>query len=130
MESFRESYDRSFPYLLTGPGLILLAFTVVFPLLFAITLAFTNYDLYNSPPRHLVDWVGFDNFKNLVTVPIWKNTFLNVFSWTVIWTLVSTTCQIALGLFLAILTNVKRVKFKNTIRSILILTCAVRGLLL
>jgi len=127
MEGFRASYDKSFPYLLTGPGLFLLIFTVIFPLLFAITLAFTNYDLYNSPPRHLVDWVGFDNFKNLVTVPIWKNTFLNVFSWTVIWTLVATTCQIALGLFLAILANDKRVKFKKTIRTILILPWAVPG---
>ena len=127
MESFRESYDRSFPYLLTGPGLILLAFTVVFPLLFAITLAFTNYDLYNSPPRHLVDWVGFDNFKNLLTVPLWKDTFINVFSWTIIWTLVATTLQIALGLFLAILANDKRVKFKKIIRTILILPWAVPG---
>lgn len=127
MESFRSSYDRSFPYLLTGPGLILLVFTVVFPLLFAITLAFTNYDLYNSPPRHLVDWIGFDNFKNLLTVPLWKNTFINVFSWTIIWTLVATTFQIALGLFLAILANDKRVKFKKTVRTILILPWAVPG---
>jgi arabinogalactan oligomer/maltooligosaccharide transport system permease protein len=127
MESFRASYDRSFPYLLTGPGLILLIFTVVFPLLFAITLSFTNYDLYNSPPRHLVDWVGFDNFINLFTVPLWKNTFFNVFSWTIVWTLVATTCQIALGLFLAVLANDKRVKFKKTIRTILILPWAVPG---
>lgn len=127
MESFRASYDRSFPYLLTGPGLILLVFTVVFPLLFAITLSFTNYDLYNSPPRHLVDWVGFDNFINLFTVPLWKNTFFNVFSWTIVWTLVATTCQIVLGLFLAVLANDKRVKFKRTIRTILILPWAVPG---
>lgn len=127
MESFRSSYDRSFPYLLTGPGLILLIFTVVFPLLFAITLSFTNYDLYNSPPRHLVDWIGFDNFINLFTVPLWKNTFFSVFSWTIIWTLVATTFQIALGLFLAVLANDKRVKFKKTVRTILILPWAVPG---
>ncbi|HHU19888.1 MAG TPA: sugar ABC transporter permease [Bacilli bacterium] len=127
MEAFRSSYDKSFPYLLTGPGLILLTFTVVFPLLFAVTLAFTNYDLYNSPPRHLVDWVGFDNFINLFTVPLWKNTFFSVFSWTIVWTLVATTCQIALGLFLALLANDKRVKFKKLIRTILILPWAVPG---
>lgn len=112
---------------MTGPGFILLIFTVVFPLLFAITLAFTNYDLYNSPPRNLVQWVGFDNFVNLVTVPLWKNTFINVFSWTIIWTLVATSFQIILALFLAILANDPRVKFKKTIRTILILPWAVPG---
>lgn len=126
-EGLTESYHKAFPYFLTTPGLILLVFTVVFPLLFAITLAFTNYDLYNSPPRNLVEWVGFENFVNLATVPIWKNTFLSVFSWTIIWTLVATTLQIALGLFLAILVNDKRVKFKRLIRTILILPWAVPG---
>ncbi|WP_396019934.1 carbohydrate ABC transporter permease [Bacillus sp. SD088] len=126
-DAFKASYDKSFPYFLTGPGLILLIFTVVFPLLFAITLSFTNYDLYHSPPRKLVEWVGFTNFKNLVTVPLWKNTFISVFSWTIIWTLVATTLQIVVGLFLAVLVNDKRVKFKKIIRTILILPWAVPG---
>src|SRR5690625_1152280 len=126
-ESFRSGYDKLFPYVLTTPGLILLIFSVVFPLLFAISLAFTNYDLYNSPPRHLVDWVGFENFKSLITVPLWKNTFFSVFSWTIVWTLVATTLQIALGLFLAVLVNDKPVKFKKLIRTMLILPWAVPG---
>src|SRR5699024_9520037 len=48
-----------------------------------------------------------------------------VFSWTIVWTLVATTLQIALGLFLAVLVNDHRVKFKKTIRTILILPWAV-----
>lgn len=124
-DSLRILYDKTFPYLLTGPGLILLIFAVVFPLMFAISLAFTNYDLYNSPPRHLVEWVGFQNFRNLFTVNLWRNTFVSVFSWTIVWTVVATTFQITLGLFLAILVNDARVKFKKTIRTILILPWAV-----
>ncbi|GAE32923.1 carbohydrate ABC transporter permease [Alkalihalobacillus hemicellulosilyticus] len=126
-ESVKEGYDKSFPYLLTAPGLVLVIFTVVFPLMFAISLAFTNYDLYNSPPRNLVEWVGFQNFVNLVTVPLWRSTFISVFSWTIIWTLVATSLQIALGLFLAVLVNDARIKFKKTIRTILILPWAVPG---
>ena len=126
-ESLKIGYEKSFPYLLTAPGLLLMVFAVVFPLLFAISLAFTNYDLYNSPPRHLVEWVGFENFINLASVPLWKNTFVSVFSWTIIWTLMATTFQIALGLFLAILVNDSRVKFKKLIRTILILPWAVPG---
>lgn len=123
--SFKEFYDHAFPYIMTFPGLLLMIFVVIFPLLFSVLLAFTNYDLYNSPPRNLVDWVGFDNFKNLVTVPIWQDTFISVFSWTIVWTVVATTLQIALGFFLAVLVNDPRVKFKKLIRTILILPWAV-----
>jgi arabinogalactan oligomer/maltooligosaccharide transport system permease protein len=124
-EAMKEAYMASFPYLLSVPGFIMLIFVVIFPLMFAISLAFTNYDLYHSPPRNLVDWVGFDNFVNLVTVPIWNQSFLNVLSWTLVWTVVSTTLQIALGLFLAVLVNDKRIRFKRLIRTILILPWAI-----
>ncbi|MGN8645903.1 ABC transporter permease subunit [Gracilibacillus sp. HCP3S3_G5_1] len=126
-QAIKNGYDKAFPYIMTAPGLVLLIFTVVFPLLFAIALAFTNYDLYNSPPRNLVEWIGLNNFKDLVTVPIWQNTFISVFSWTIIWTVVATSFQIVVGLILAVLVNDKRVKFKRTIRTILILPWAVPG---
>ena len=93
----KEVYDYSFPYIITFPGLFLMIFVVIFPLLFSLLLAFTNYDLYHSPPRNLVDWVGLDNFKNLFTVPIWQETFFSVFVWTIVWTVVATTLQIALA---------------------------------
>ncbi|GAB2558007.1 carbohydrate ABC transporter permease [Gracilibacillus alcaliphilus] len=126
-ESMKIAYDKSFVYLLTIPGFILLIFSVLLPLLFAVSLAFTNYDLYNSPPKNLLDWVGFENFAKLITAPLWKDTFVSVFAWTIIWTLVATTFQIVLGLFLALLANDPRVKFKKAIRTILILPWAVPG---
>src|SRR5699024_916932 len=118
-ESIKNAYDKSFVYLLTVPGFVLLIFSVLLPLLFAVSLAFTNYDLYNSPPKNLLDWVGFENFSKLLSVPLWKDTFVSVFSWTIIWTVVATSFQIALGLFLALLANDERVKFKKLIRTIL-----------
>ncbi|WP_440894747.1 ABC transporter permease subunit [Amphibacillus sp. Q70] len=126
-DSIRDGYDKSFAYFLTAPGLILLVFTVILPLLFALSLAFTDYDLYNSPPRNLLHWVGFENFSDLVNVPLWRNTFLSVFSWTIVWTLVATTFQICLGLFLALLANDSRVRFKKFFRTVLILPWAVPG---
>ncbi|MCE7794925.1 ABC transporter permease subunit [Salipaludibacillus sp. CUR1] len=124
-EGFKNAWDTGFPYLLVGPGLFLLMFVVVFPLLFMVFLAFTNYNLYNAPPRHLLEWVGFQNFINLFTINEWRNTFINVLSWTLIWTFVATTLQIALAMFLAILVNDPRVKFKKLIRTVFILPWAV-----
>ncbi|MCJ1779097.1 sugar ABC transporter permease [Mammaliicoccus sciuri] len=119
------TWDKTFPYLLISPGIFLLIFVVVFPLLFMCFLAFTNYNLYNAPPRHLLEWVGFDNFKSLVTIPIWKTTFFNVLTWTIVWTLVATTLQIALALLLAIIVNHPLIRFKKLIRTVLILPWAV-----
>ncbi|NGP43810.1 sugar ABC transporter permease [Bacillaceae bacterium SIJ1] len=124
-DAVRHAWDYAFPYVLTGPGLTLLVFVVIFPLLFMAFLAFTNYTLMNSPPKNLLDWVGFDNFKALLTIPIWRNTFFSVLSWTLIWTFVATTLQIALALYLAVVVNDPRVKMKKLIRTVLILPWAV-----
>lgn len=125
IEGFRNAWDTSFPYLLVGPGLILLIFVVIFPLLFMGFLAFTNYNLYNAPPRHLLEWVGFDNFIRLFTIQEWRTTFASVLSWTLVWTFVATTLQIILAMFLAVLTNDRRLKFKRLIRTVFILPWAV-----
>ncbi|WP_042429121.1 carbohydrate ABC transporter permease [Geomicrobium sp. JCM 19039] len=124
-ESFRSTYDKSFPYLLLSIPMVLMSFIVILPLIFMVLLAFTDYHLYNAPPANLLNWVGFDNFIALFTVDIWQNTFFSVLSWTVVWTLVATTLQVSLGLFLAVLVNDKRVKYKRLIRTVLILPWAV-----
>ncbi len=124
-QGMRNFYDNGFPYFMILPGLLMLLFIVVVPLLFMLALAFTDYNQYNAPPRNLLNWVGIQNFVDLTKIDIWKNTFLSVFSWTIVWTVVATTLQIVLGLFLALLVNDPRIKFKRAIRTFLILPWAV-----
>lgn len=127
--SIREQYkilmNQGYPYFISGPSLLLLVFSVIFPILFSFALAFTNYDLYHSPPANLFSWVGFETFAKIFTVDIWRSTFFDVLGWTVVWTLLATTLQITIGIFLAVLVNQKEIKFKKTIRTILILPWAV-----
>ncbi|ANB61803.1 carbohydrate ABC transporter permease [Anoxybacteroides amylolyticum] len=129
ISSLREQYhtliDNGFPYLMISPGFILLVFVVVFPIIFVVLLAFTNYDLYHSPPAKLVDWVGLQNFIDLVKLDLWRKTFVNVLAWTIVWTFGATTLQIAIGIFLAIVVNQKDLKGKAIIRTIFILPWAV-----
>ncbi|KIL45658.1 carbohydrate ABC transporter permease [Jeotgalibacillus soli] len=130
-EAVKNIWDVGFPYFFVTPGLIMLAFIVVLPLLFTVGLAFTDYSQSNQPPRNLLNWVGFENFGRLFFETggagnnIWQDTFISVFTWTIVWTLVATTLQIALGLFLALIVNDPRIKFKRLIRTILILPWAV-----
>ncbi|MFD3449328.1 carbohydrate ABC transporter permease [Microbacteriaceae bacterium 4G12] len=124
-EQYHQLLDQGFPYLMVSPGFLLLIFVVVLPIIFVMLIGFTNYDLYHSPPAKLVEWVAFQNFVDIFTLPMWRDTFLSVFSWTVIWTFVATTLQVALGIFLAILVNQPSIKGKAVIRTIFILPWAV-----
>ncbi|MGZ7442405.1 ABC transporter permease subunit [Paenibacillus sp. TH7-28] len=126
-EGFKNAWDKGFPYALVAPGFFMIIFVLILPLLFMVALAFTNYNIYNSPPKFLLNWVGLENFFNVFSVPVWRITFFSVLSWTIVWTLVATTLQIGLGLFLAVIVNDKRIKFKKFIRTILILPWAVPG---
>ncbi|MER2040616.1 sugar ABC transporter permease [Desemzia incerta] len=131
LHSLKEQYHnliaQGYPYLISGPSLLILIFAVIFPILFSFSLAFTNYDLYHSPPANLFDWVGFETFSKIFTVEIWRSTFFDVLSWTIIWTLVATTLQVGIGIFLAVLVNQKDLKFKRLIRTVLVLPWAVPG---
>jgi arabinogalactan oligomer / maltooligosaccharide transport system permease protein len=124
-EQYRNLIDNGFPYLIMSPGFLLLVFVVVFPILFVLLLAFTNYDMYHSPPAKLVDWVLFKNFVDIFKVDMWRQTFFSVLSWTLVWTFVATTFQVALGIFLAIIVNQKDLKGKAIIRTVFILPWAV-----
>lgn len=129
--SLRESYlnlvEQGYPYVISGPAILLLIFAVIFPIMFSFALAFTNYDLYHSPPAHLFDWVRFKTFANIFTVDIWRSTFFDVLGWTVVWTLLASTLQITIGVFLAILVNQKDLKLKRFIRTMFVLPWAVPG---
>ncbi len=131
LNSVRKQYQMllsdGFPYLMITPGFILLVFVVIFPILFGFAIAFTNYNLYHTPPAKLVDWVGLKNFVNIFTLSIWRSTFFDVLQWTVVWTLLATTLQCTVGVLLAILVNQKDLRFKPLIRTIFILPWAVPG---
>lgn len=124
-EQYQNLIDNGFPYLIMSPGFLLLVFVVIFPIIFVISLSFTNYDLYHSPPAKLVDWVGIQNFIDVFRIQSWRETFFTVLSWTLVWTFVATTFQVALGIFLAIIVNQKDVKGKAIIRTVFILPWAV-----
>lgn len=129
--SIKEQYQvllaEGYPYIITSPAFLLLIFSVIFPILFCFALAFTNYDLYHSAPANLVDWVGLETFKKIFTVDIWRATFFDVLGWTLIWTLIASTLQVAIGIFLAVVVHQKELRFKKFFRTILVLPWAVPG---
>ena len=121
----RQLWESMFHYIILLPSGILLMFLSIMPIIFSALTAFTNYTKTNMPPTHLVDWVGLDNFKNLINIPIWTKTFFGVFGWTLIWAVIATVTCFFFGLIQAVILNSKRIKFKKLWRGIYILPWAI-----
>ena len=92
--------------LLTLPVGGVLIFTIL-PLIFMISMAFTNYSKVDS---HLVlfDWVGLENFKQLFdSGSSIGHSFWSVLGWTIIWAIFATGLNYILGILVALLINRK-----------------------
>ena len=122
--------DQYHKTLLSIPLLGLFVFTI-FPIIFMILIAFTNYDTNHMPPYMLFEWVGFDNFKTLFSGNIASSgarfayTFREVLIWTIMWAFFATFSNYFLGMIVAIMINKKGIKFKKLWRTILVITIAV-----
>ncbi|MGO0715017.1 maltodextrin ABC transporter permease MdxF [Bacillus subtilis] len=117
--------DKGFPYLFTLPAYIMMVFVIIFPVLVTLFVALTNYDFYHIPPNRLIDWVGFKNFLNIFFLGSYRETFVNVLGWTVIWTICATTLQIILGIVTALFVNQDFIKGKRIYRMIFLFPWAV-----
>ncbi|MDY7215948.1 maltodextrin ABC transporter permease MdxF [Bacillus subtilis] len=117
--------DKGFPYLFTFPAYIMMVFVIIFPVLVTLFVALTNYDFYHVPPNRLIDWVGFKNFLNIFFLGSYRETFVNVLGWTVIWTICATTLQIILGIVTALFVNQDFIKGKRIFRMIFLFPWAV-----
>ena len=111
--------------LLSLPMVGLFMFTVV-PLVTMILIAFTNYDAGHEVPQNLFQWVGFDNFRDLlVGESKLGQTFWRVLGWTLLWAVLATFTSYVFGMLLAILINRKGIKLKKLYRTLFVATIAV-----
>ena len=125
---FKDLVDSKYHTLLLAVPLVgLVAFTII-PIVFMVTIGFTNY---NGVERvTLFDWVGFDNYNllfsglssgggDVVTI------FFKILAWTLLWALIATFTNYFLGMVIALLINRKGIKLKKLWRTVLIFTIAV-----
>ncbi len=132
INSFKN--DKFHLTILAFPSLTLVVFTVL-PLIFMILVAFTNYHRSTMPPKNLFTWVGFDNFKVMLTgegmgamaqdARAYMHTFWYILEWTLIWAVIATFSNLFLGMFVAILINKKGIRLKKLWRTCLVTVIAV-----
>jgi arabinogalactan oligomer/maltooligosaccharide transport system permease protein len=127
-QTLQHMRHRHFPYLILFIPAVCVVLLNVMPLMFSILIAFTNYAAPVLPPANLLDWVGFNIFKNLVTLKTWSRTFYGVLTWTIIWAILATATTYVAGTLVAVLIGQKDVKLKKFWRTILIIPFAIPNL--
>ncbi|MBQ7223354.1 MAG: sugar ABC transporter permease [Erysipelotrichaceae bacterium] len=128
-EDLQSMMDDEFhKTLLALPVFGIFTFTV-FPIIFMILVAFTNYDAAHDGYSNLFTWVGLSNFNSLFSINTGTDNlsfaFGEILSWTLMWAVLATFTNYFLGMLVAIMINKKGIKFKKMWRGILVLTSAV-----
>lgn len=117
-------HDKAYIVMLVIPIIGAVSFTIL-PLLFMISLAFTDYNIAKQIGINNFQWTGFNSFRLLFDGGSNFKAFTNVFSWTMIWSFFATvTCYFG-GFFLALLLAKKMLKLKKLWRSLFVITIAV-----
>lgn len=130
LPTFKEDVNSLFngnihKLLLFLPITCVLAFTIM-PLLFMMSMAFTNYDRNHQVPANLFDWVGFKNFTELFSSTNGLATaFWHVLGWTLVWAFFATFLNYILGMILGIVINREKTKCKGMWRFFFVLSIAV-----
>ena len=109
---------KAMPYLL--PAVISIIIFTIFPIVYTVIIAFTDYTMYSQGN---IKFVGFANFIEVLTGPF-KDVFLPVFGWNIIFAVVSTAGTFFLGLIVAMAVNNPNIKEKSVYRAILIIPWA------
>ena len=105
--------DLSIRNLFIIPTIAFLIIFNVFPLIYSLATAFTDYRASTSTPSN---WVGLDNFRELLSDPnIWRN-----FTITAKYVIISVTGQLFVGFGLAMLLN-RPIPLKGLITTLLLL---------
>lgn len=129
LNTFKEDINSLFnqnlhKFLLSLPLMGILIFTIL-PLIFMITMAFTNYSKQNDHTV-LFDWVGLANFRKVLSMnDSIGQTFWAVLGWTIIWAFFATFLNYIFGMILAIVINRKETHAKSFWRFCFVLSIAV-----
>ena len=96
-----------------SPALIAIAIFFVVPVIAALGLSFTDFDIYGVADRHNVRFIGLDNYRRLLATPLFWSALRN----TVFFVVVGAPLSIAASLGAAVLLNAQVVRARGVFRT-------------
>jgi ABC-type sugar transport system permease subunit len=107
---WRQIYRNRWSYIYIAPMIILLLVFIVYPIFASLGYTLYQWNGIGNPTAY----VGFDNFKQVTTDPIFWESFLHTF----IFTAVVVPVQLILALILALILNNPKLRFATFYRSV------------
>ena len=98
---------RIVPYLYMAPTMMWLVFFIIYPLIFALVMAFKRFKLRRGLTIWDMPWVGFDNFINAFT----DQYFLLSLKTTFMVLVFAVSIEFAIGMAVAYLLNKEKVRY-------------------
>ena len=98
---------------LVSPALVAVLVFFAIPVIAALALSFTDFDIYGVADRHAVRFIGLDNYRRLLTTPLFWSALRN----TVFFVVVGAPLSIAVSLATALLLNARLVRARGMFRT-------------
>ena len=112
---YRRIADRSTAaWLFLSPSLAAIAIFFVVPVLSALVMSFTDFDIYALGDWRVVRFVGFENYRRIFELPLFWSALKNTFYFV----LVGGPLSVAASLGTALMVNSKLARFKPLFRTV------------
>jgi arabinogalactan oligomer / maltooligosaccharide transport system permease protein len=118
--------QTAYAYAYIAPAFFFLAFATLIGVVYTVYISFTNADGLEHFDPSTWENVGFRNYREVI-FDVEFSTFVQVFQWTILFSLFSMAASFGIGLMLALLLNDKSIWERSVYRMILIVPWALPG---
>ena len=138
-EPFKRRLRKSLtPWAYVAPAGLLMAVITLFPQLFQVWMAFTDFRIKNlrfNPflphtwAKYAPHWVGLSNFYRILTnnLALENYNFWHILGFNLVWTFVNVTFHVSLGVLIALVLNSKGLWGRRIYRALFVLPWAIPG---
>ena len=112
-----ESNPNAFAYLINAPSLIIIFVTIIYPVLYSLSVSLEDWNLRKPQGRH---FIGLGNYLDLLSSP----DFLQVLGRTASYVLISLACILTIGLLFALVLS-RKTRGIGILRSVMLIPWAI-----
>ncbi|WP_376700849.1 carbohydrate ABC transporter permease [Listeria newyorkensis] len=92
--------DQKTPYLFISPALLLLIMFSLFPIVIAFVISFTDINLVGLADWSKINFIGFENYKNVLSDPIFLKSIGNTLFYVIIGVPLVIVCSLGIALMI------------------------------
>ncbi|EKZ6936358.1 sugar ABC transporter permease, partial [Listeria monocytogenes] len=96
----KQFLNKNTPYLFISPALFLLLLFSLLPILLAFVISFTDIDLVGLADYSKINFVGVDNYVNIMQDPVFLKSIFNTLFYVIIGVPLVIVCSLGIALMI------------------------------